>query len=73
MNHQRTVLPSGLRVVSERIPGVKSVSVGVWVDVGSRHETRDLAGLSHLIEHMTFKGTRRRTARQIVSEFESRG
>jgi predicted Zn-dependent peptidase len=73
MKFQRTVLPSGLRVVSERSAGVKSVSVGVWVDVGSRHETQELAGLSHLIEHMTFKGTRRRTARQIVSEFESRG
>lgn len=71
--YQRTELPSGLRVVSERAPGVKSVSVGVWVDVGSRHETRELNGLSHLIEHMTFKGTPRRTAQQIVSEFESRG
>jgi len=72
-SYQRTVLPSGLRVVSERAPGVKSVSVGVWVDVGSRNETRALNGLSHLIEHMTFKGTERRSAQDIVYEFESRG
>lgn len=66
-------MSSGLRILSERHPSVKSVAVGVWVDVGSRHESPELAGLSHLIEHMTFKGTRRRTARQIVAEFESRG
>ena len=70
---RRTRLPSGLRVLSERYPSVKSVSVGVWLDVGSRHEEPELAGLSHLIEHMTFKGTRKRSARQIVAEFESRG
>jgi predicted Zn-dependent peptidase len=71
--YRHTRLSSGLRIVSERYPSVKSVSVGVWVDVGSRHETPELAGLTHLIEHMTFKGTRRRNARQIVAEFESRG
>ena len=70
---KKTRIDSGLRILSERHPTVKSVSVGVWVDVGSRHETPELAGLSHLIEHMTFKGTERRTARQIVAEFESRG
>jgi predicted Zn-dependent peptidase len=70
---KRTRLDSGLRVLSEHHPSVKSVAVGVWVDVGSRHESPELAGLSHLIEHMTFKGTRKRTARQIVAEFESRG
>lgn len=69
----RTHLDSGLRVLSERYPSVKSVAVGVWVDVGSRHEQPELAGLSHLIEHMTFKGTRKRSAREIVAEFESRG
>jgi predicted Zn-dependent peptidase len=72
-SYRLTRLGSGLRVVSERYPSVKSVSVGVWVDVGSRHERPELAGLTHLIEHMTFKGTRRRNARQIVAEFESRG
>jgi predicted Zn-dependent peptidase len=67
------VLPSGLRVISEEVPGVRSVSVGVWIDVGSRFESRRNNGLSHLIEHMTFKGTPRRSAQQIVHEFESRG
>lgn len=70
---KRTRLDSGLRVLSERHPSVKSVAVGIWVNVGSRHELPELAGLSHLIEHMTFKGTRKRSARQIVAEFESRG
>ena len=71
--HRRTELSSGLRIVTERDTSVRSVSVGVWIDVGSRYETPALAGLSHLIEHMTFKGTRRRNARQIVEEFEARG
>lgn len=71
--YRRTVLPSGLRVVSESAPSVKSVSVGVWIDVGSRFESPEINGLSHLIEHMTFKGTARRSAQQIVHEFESRG
>jgi len=71
--YRRTELPSGLRIVTERDNSVRSVSVGVWIDVGSRYETPALAGLSHLIEHMTFKGTRRRNARQIVEEFEARG
>jgi predicted Zn-dependent peptidase len=72
-SYRRTVLPSGLRVISEAVPGVRSVSVGIWIDVGSRFESRRINGLSHLIEHMTFKGTPRRSAQQIVHEFESRG
>jgi predicted Zn-dependent peptidase len=69
----RTVLPSGLRIVSEKDGVVKSVAIGVWIDVGSRYEPHGLNGLSHLIEHMTFKGTEKRNAQQIVYEFESRG
>lgn len=72
-SYRRTVLPSGLRIVTEHAPSVKSVSVGVWIDVGSRFESARINGLSHLIEHMTFKGTSRRSAQQIVHEFESRG
>lgn len=73
MSAKKTVLANGLRVVSERVSSVKSISIGMWVDVGSRHETTELSGLSHLIEHMTFKGTRERSSKQIVQEFESRG
>lgn len=73
MSAKKTVLSNGMRVVSERASSVKSVSLGMWVDVGSRHEAPELSGLSHLIEHMTFKGTRARTSQQIVAEFESRG
>ncbi|HEU5325431.1 MAG TPA: insulinase family protein, partial [Candidatus Limnocylindria bacterium] len=55
--HRRTVLPSGLRVVSRSMPGSRSVSVALIVPVGSRHEDEAHAGLSHLLEHLVFKGT----------------
>ena len=57
----RTELPGGLRVVTEAMPGVRSASVGIWVGVGSRDETPALAGTSHFLEHLLFKGTRTRT------------
>jgi predicted Zn-dependent peptidase len=63
-------LPGGLRVVLEHIPYVRSVSVGVWVGVGSRHEPCESAGISHLVEHLLFKGTERRSARQIAEEMD---
>ncbi|MFH1686700.1 MAG: pitrilysin family protein [bacterium] len=72
-SYRKTTLPNGLRVISERIPSVRSISLGVWVDVGVRHETSGLNGVSHLIEHMVFKGTRRRNARQIAASLESIG
>ncbi|MCW2656867.1 MAG: hypothetical protein JWR06_1060, partial [Jatrophihabitans sp.] len=53
----RTVLPGGLRIVTEAMPGVRSASVGVWVPVGSRDESPSLAGTSHFLEHLLFKGT----------------
>ncbi len=56
--HQRTVLPNGLRVVTQAIPGARSVSAGLYVGVGSRHENGRAIGLSHLLEHLVFKGTR---------------
>ena len=69
----RTVLPGGLRVVSEAMPGVRSVSVGVWVPVGSRDETSTLAGTSHFLEHLLFKGTATRSALDIASAMDAVG
>ena len=63
---QRTVLPNGTRVVSETIPGARSVSVGVWIGIGSRDEPDDLAGVSHFLEHLLFKGTTERSGRDIA-------
>ncbi|MGL5808600.1 MAG: M16 family metallopeptidase [Nocardioides sp.] len=62
---RRTVLPSGLRIVTEQMAGVRSASVGVWVGVGSRDETPALHGCSHFLEHVLFKGTRERSAMDI--------
>ena len=74
MNHFNiTELPSGIRVVSENIPYLKSFSLGFWFDVGSRDENPDNNGISHFLEHMFFKGTKRRTAKQIADEIESLG
>jgi predicted Zn-dependent peptidase len=70
---RRTVLPGGLRVISEAVPGVRSVAFGVWVGVGSRDETPALAGASHYLEHLLFKGTRRRDAMAIAAELEAVG
>jgi predicted Zn-dependent peptidase len=67
------VLGNGLRVVSEKMPNVKSVSVGIWVDVGSRQESPRENGISHFIEHMCFKGTRRRNAKEIAQSLETLG
>jgi predicted Zn-dependent peptidase len=69
----RTVLPGGLRVVSEAMPGVRSVSVGVWVPVGSRDESPSLAGTSHFLEHLLFKGTSTRSALDIASAMDAVG
>src|SRR5688500_9298002 len=68
-----TTLPNGLRVVSETVDHVQSVSMGIWVGVGERDEEKDVLGISHFIEHMVFKGTPKRDARQIADEIESRG
>ncbi|MFC1476140.1 M16 family metallopeptidase [Candidatus Zixiibacteriota bacterium] len=73
MAYQKTVLQNGLRVVSERVAGFRSVAVGLWVEVGSRDETKSLAGISHFLEHMVFKGTKRRTAKEIAVALESLG
>jgi predicted Zn-dependent peptidase len=69
----RTRLDNGIRVVTESMPGVPSVTVGIWVENGSRYEARDQAGISHYIEHLFFKGTAGRTAAQIAEEFDAVG
>jgi predicted Zn-dependent peptidase len=70
---QRTTLDNGIRVLSEKVPGCHSISLGVWVNNGSRHEPAELNGISHFIEHMLFKGTARRSAREIAREVDSVG
>ena len=69
----RTVLPDGLRVITEAMPGVRSASVGVWVPVGSRDETPSLAGTSHFLEHLLFKGTSSRSALDIAAQMDAVG
>jgi len=70
---RRTVLPSGLRIVTEEVSSVRSAAVGIWVNVGSRDETPAVAGASHFLEHLLFKGTKTRTALEISSSIESVG
>ncbi len=70
---QKTVLPNGVRVITESIPSVRSISVGVWVNTGSRDEEEAESGISHFIEHMVFKGTRRRRMHHIARRMESVG
>ena len=70
---RHTVLPSGLRIVTEAVPTLRSVTVGVWVGVGSRDEAPTLAGASHYLEHLLFKGTRRRDALAISSAIDAVG
>src|SRR5262249_4805472 len=71
--HQKTLLPNGIRLVTERIPHVRSVAVGVWVDTGSRHEPLPKSGVSHFIEHLVFKGTETRTAEEVAKTVDSVG
>lgn len=73
MSVRRAVLPSGLRIVTEEISSVRSAAIGIWVNVGSRDETPAVAGASHFLEHLLFKGTKSRTALEISSSIESVG
>ena len=73
MTIEITELPGGLRVVTEAMPHLETVSLGVWIGAGSRHESDAEQGLSHLLEHMAFKGTHRRSARAINEEIEAVG
>ncbi|RUA03271.1 MAG: insulinase family protein [Deltaproteobacteria bacterium] len=70
---QKSVLPNGVRILTMPMPHIHSVSMGIWVNAGSRDETPAEQGLSHFIEHMIFKGTRRRSAHQIAKEFDAIG
>ncbi len=69
----KTTLKNGLRVVTEKIESVKSISVGIWVKTGSRNETPEMAGVTHFLEHMLFKGTQKRSAYDIALSMESVG
>src|SRR5216117_1903566 len=69
----QTRAASGLTVVSERVASVRSAAVGVWVRTASAHESRGKMGVSHLLEHMVFKGTERRSAQEIALALEARG
>ena len=70
---RRTTLPGGLRVITEQVPGVRSVAFGVWVNVGSRDETGKQMGSAHYLEHLLFKGTDRRTPLDIAEAFDAVG
>ena len=65
--YQKGLLENGIRIVTEEIPFVNSVSIGIWVKVGSRNENVENNGISHFIEHMLFKGTKNRSAKEIAN------
>src|SRR5437588_10800511 len=69
----RDVLDNGLRILTERMTQVRSVSIGVWLTRGSRHETADRSGIAHFVEHMLFKGTGTRSAEDIAQQIDSIG
>ena len=73
MNAKQTTLANGVRVITSTMPSVESVALGIWVGVGARYETQGTSGISHFIEHLLFKGTRSRSARDISQEIEGRG
>ena len=66
-------LPNGFRIVTERMEGLKSASIGIWVMAGGRHERPEQNGIAHFLEHMAFKGTERRNALQIAEAIEDVG
>src|SRR5689334_25084281 len=68
-----TTLDNGLRIASDAMPSVETVSLGVWAEAGTRHERPEVNGVAHLLEHMAFKGTEKRSARAIAEEIEAVG
>ncbi|MBI5731461.1 MAG: insulinase family protein [Ignavibacteriales bacterium] len=72
-NINSTELPNGIKIISEKINYVKSFSLGFWFNVGSRDETEENSGISHFLEHMFFKGTKKRSAKKIAEDIESLG
>lgn len=73
MHYDLTVLPNGLRVITEEMPSLRSVAVGCWVDTGTRDERSNEAGASHFLEHLLFKGSERLSARSIAETFDAIG
>ena len=73
MTIQQHTLPNGFRIVTEHMPGLKSASVGIWVQAGGRHERFEQNGIAHFLEHMAFKGTKTRSALQIAESIEDVG
>ena len=71
--YKKHVLENGLTIIGEEIPYVKSISLGVWINAGSRIENENISGVSHFIEHMLFKGTTNRTSKQLASEIDNLG
>src|SRR5512142_3433495 len=72
-NIKRHVLPNGLTVLTEEMPHIRSISIGIWVKTGSRHEQPEVNGISHFVEHMVFKGTKTRSAEDIARQVDSIG
>ena len=72
-NYEITELENGIRIISEYIPYFRSISLGIWVASGSRGESIELNGITHLIEHLVFKGSNKRSNREIAIEFDSVG
>ena len=70
---RKTTLGNGIKILTKKMPHIRSVTMGVWVDVGARDESLKENGLSHLIEHLIFKGTEKRSAFQIAKEFDAIG
>src|SRR3989304_10406589 len=68
MNYKKTVLPSGLRVITIPMPSLESATLAVWSGVGSRYEQDKIAGLSHFLEHIVFKGSKKRPTPRAISE-----
>ncbi|MFY0692408.1 MAG: insulinase family protein [Paracoccaceae bacterium] len=73
MRERLHTLPNGFRIVTEHMPGLESASIGIWVSAGGRHERIEQNGIAHFLEHMAFKGTKRRTALEIAEEIEDVG
>src|SRR3990170_4205443 len=71
--YQKAVLDNGIRIVTEKIPYLRSVSIGIWINSGSRDEDDINSGISHFLEHLAFKGTVKRSAKQIAFEVDSIG
>ena len=72
-SYKKTILPNGIRIISENIPHIQSFSLGFWFNVGSRDEVKKNNGITHFIEHMLFKGTKKRSAKRIAEDIEAYG